>query len=202
MNYYNLKSQLEAMRPNNKMLAYVHENNGLYYYDDNSTLAIDNTFVLSTGAGGNTRWILANRPVFPAWSVRLNAGQSITNGVDVKIEFNTELFDKTNDFDSTTNYRFDVNAPGLYYVTASLQLAGNAAGRRIITLIKVNGVTVANGKKFNDAGGLKGNISPVSKLIEVDQGNIIEVYGNQDNTTAKTVQAIVESTFFTGYRVG
>lgn len=77
----------------------------------------------STAATG-LAWATAGGSSGPAFLVKLNANQTgLSSGVFTKVNFNTEIFDTDNCFDSTTNYRFTPNKAGYY------QLNTTVAGR-------------------------------------------------------------------------
>jgi hypothetical protein len=55
--------------------------------------------------------VAGNGPAFSAYS---NANQTVSTGVQTKVQLNTEVFDTNNCYDSTTNYRFTPNVAGYY----------------------------------------------------------------------------------------
>jgi len=57
----------------------------------------------------------------PAFAATVNSAQSIVTSTYVKMQFNTELFDTNNCFD-TTNYRFTPNVAGYYQINGSVSL--------------------------------------------------------------------------------
>jgi len=69
----------------------------------------------ATAAGGSTG------PAVRAY--RGTSRQSLSNGVQTKVQFNAESFDTNSCFDSTTNYRFTPTSAGYYQVTVSLQVS-------------------------------------------------------------------------------
>jgi len=56
----------------------------------------------------------------PAFSAYLGTAQTITNNVETKIQFNTELFDTNNNYDPTTNYRFTPTVAGYYQINVTV----------------------------------------------------------------------------------
>lgn len=60
----------------------------------------------------------------PAFSSTLSSNQTISAGVNTKVQFNTEEFDTNNNYDNATNYRFTPTIAGYYYVTLSIQIGG------------------------------------------------------------------------------
>ena len=77
-------------------------------------------------------------PLQPAWSGHLSSTQTIATGTWTKLALATELYDKNNDFDASTNYRFTVPVDGIYLICFNAMFgltAGNDAG----VAIHVNG---------------------------------------------------------------
>ena len=58
-------------------------------------------------------------PTGPAASVRLSANPTVATGTWTKMQFNTEVFDTNNCFDTST-YAFTPNVAGYYLFTASV----------------------------------------------------------------------------------
>jgi hypothetical protein len=54
--------------------------------------------------------------MYPAFEAYLSADQDITESVDTKVQFDTEVFDTDNCYDNTTNYRFTPTVAGKYFV--------------------------------------------------------------------------------------
>jgi hypothetical protein len=52
---------------------------------------------------------------YPAFEAYLSANQNLTDNVNTKIQFDTELFDTDSCYDNVTNYRFTPNVAGKYY---------------------------------------------------------------------------------------
>jgi len=69
----------------------------------------------ATASGGSTG------PAVRAY--RGTSRQSLSNGVQTKVQFNAESFDTASCFDSTTNYRFTPTSAGYYQVTVSLSVS-------------------------------------------------------------------------------
>jgi len=101
----------------------------------------------------------------PAFSVYLNANQSISSATPTKVNFNTELFDTANCFNSSSTYRFTPNIAGYYQFNWYVQTV-NSTNTLISYLVKngdnngpigsawrgsrvdVTGTTVSNGSSL------------------------------------------------------
>jgi hypothetical protein len=72
----------------------------------------------------------------PAFLVGRSTSQNITPATFTKIQFNSEVFDTDNCFDSTTNYRFTPNKSGYYQMNMSVLTSGAPATRSIVEFWK------------------------------------------------------------------
>jgi uncharacterized protein YegP (UPF0339 family) len=61
----------------------------------------------------------------PAFSVTLSANQSMATSTNTKIQWDTSEFDLTDDFDTTTNYRFTPSVEGYYLFNFNLFMDAN-----------------------------------------------------------------------------
>mgnify|MGYP000710603502 CR=1 FL=1 len=108
----------------------------------------------SSGLSMNSGTLAGNGPAFRAY---LNSNQTISATTFTKIQFNTEEFDTTSDYDNATNYRFTPSVAGYYSVTVNGCFASVTRG--IVDIYK-NGVAFQ--RLFdNDTNGLRnasGNI--------------------------------------------
>jgi len=108
------------------------------------TQSADNSGVLQLASGtGNlvtvpsvtgTAMVSGNMPAFSAY--RATSDQSVTSGVQTKVQFNAELFDTANCFDSTTNYRFTPNVAGYYQISCSLTANGSSITQAALSIFK------------------------------------------------------------------
>jgi len=118
------------------------------------TQSADNSGVLQLASGtGNlvtvpsvtgTAMVSGNMPAFSAYA---NGGQTLSTNTDTKLQFNTEIFDTANCFDSSTNYRFTPNVAGYYQVT--LNVALNTMSGAAQPSIRKNGSTYQYGNYPN-----------------------------------------------------
>jgi hypothetical protein len=106
----------------------------------------------ATGFGG------ANTPAF---LVRKTNAQSIPTGTHTKIQWNSEVFDTDNLFDSTTNYRFTPNVAGKYFFHVSINMAAMTSGNEFLLRIMKNGSGTVFHKKICGTGENGGTISGI-----------------------------------------
>ena len=85
-------------------------------------------------------------------AVHLSADVSLTRNVRTKVEFDVEDYDPEGWFDSTTNYRFQPDVSGAYFIDACL-LHGNGTGADNIAMyIYKNGAEVFSNQVFQASG--------------------------------------------------
>ncbi len=85
-------------------------------------------------------------------AVHLSADVSLTRNVRTKVEFDVEDYDPQGWFDSTTNYRFQPDVSGTYFIDACL-LHGNGTGADNIAMyIYKNGSEVYSNQVYQVSG--------------------------------------------------
>ena len=57
MNYYETIAQLTAAKPSGQVLAFCEETNLIYRYESSDSVTANSWSILTTGNGGNTRWV-------------------------------------------------------------------------------------------------------------------------------------------------
>ncbi len=108
--------------------------------------------------------------------------QSIANTTETKIQFNTELFDTQNEFDSTTNYRFTAKNDGIYIISTSAYIVMSSASKYAEIAIYKNGA-----KELRTIAHTASTVSIVPNLTTTMQLNAndyieITVYHNAGST--------------------
>jgi len=134
-----------------------------------------NNTLLSSDGSGNITTSNLNKPAFEAHLA--TSDQILTDNVEAKVQFNTEVFDTDGCYDNATNYRFTPTVAGKYFVYATFRVANNQSSLEYFT---------ANIKK---------NGSIYKKLIQDDRNN----YGFQASVT---ITAIVDMNGTTDYLEG
>ena len=122
----------------------------------------------ATGFGGTTA---------PYASVYRNGDQTISDATWTKIQFNVENVDSANAFDSTTNYRFNPQTSGYYFVSANLGTgvtSDNVVDKILLTIYKNgSGITGALGIRDWDTVGINYN-------DQVNTSVIVQMNGSSD----------------------
>jgi hypothetical protein len=110
----------------------------------------------------------------PAFFVRPSASQTITLATETKIQLNTEEFDTSSNFDTTT-YRFTPTVAGYYQISAGVRATGATTNTSSGIIIYKNGSSyVAN---YSQATNIT-QYPTISSLIYMNGStDYIEFYG-------------------------
>ena len=129
----------------------------------------------------------------PAFSAYLSADQTITSSTFTKVQFNAELFDTNNNFDSTTNYRFTPTIAGYYQINFVMSGSNSTAATRAFGALYKNGSIYINGSDSTVAAGQAN--SSASVIVSMNGStDYIELYAYIIATTAK-VTSFASSNF-------
>ena len=131
----------------------------------------------ATGFGGD------NTPAFCAY---LSADQSVSSSTEVKIQFNTEVFDTNNAYDNSSNYRFTVPSGegGKYVIMMDVHGANNNTGAT-----SMNGFIYKNGSVFRQvnnhltANSILRMHLPLNFIDDASAGDYYECYVNLSGTS-------------------
>jgi len=104
----------------------------LIYDDSASALRKMTRTNFVAGVGG------ANTPAFSA----TGSTQSISNGTNTKIQFNSEIFDTDSCYDPTTNFRFTPTTAGKYLLLLNVRCRRTTDFNDLNISIRKNGVSV------------------------------------------------------------
>ena len=149
----------------------------------------------------------ANTPAFFAY--RSSQQSTIGNETPTKIQFNAEIFDTDNAFDSTSNYRFTVPSgkQGKYFFTATAR-AVNTTGTGMRLSFYVNGiakghhaVSIADG---TEAGGEGYHSITNSFSLSLSASDYVEMYLWQKSGATRALHGDANDyglTHFTGFRI-
>jgi hypothetical protein len=162
-----------------------------------------NDIMTSDGSGNLTlnNAAMKNTPAFQAY---LSSGQTITELADVKIQFDTEVFDTNNCYDNTTNYRFTPTVAGKYYIGTMLTQQGGTS-----ELIESRIYIYKNGSVYSYS--YQANQNNYSNYQTNYQSVIMDMNGTTDyvesfayisrNGSTSAVLAHTRGTYFMGYRL-
>ena len=144
-----------------------------------STIEQDGSTILTVDGSGNITPSNNLYPKVPAFSAYKTGSQSVSDAVNTKVTFDTERFDTTNAFDSSTNYRFTPQVAGYYQVNYTLRMQGGTITTALIKLYK-NGSAYETGP-INRENTSSSIVITNSTLVYLNGStDYIEVYGYCD----------------------
>ena len=134
---------------------------------------------LATGVAGTG-------PAFNAFS---SATTSLTNAVNTKLQFQTEVFDTNNNFLSS---RFTPTVAGYYQVNATVTLLLNVANTPFFGLLYKNGTYILWGQAMGSATAYP-TVTLATLIYLNGSTDYIEIYGLQ--TSGSTVNTIAQQEY-------
>ena len=143
----------------------------------------------ATGFGGD------NTPSFKA---TCSGTTTVANDANVKIAFNTEVWDTDSAFD-TSNYRFTVPSGegGKYFFIASMEINITSATTSMRPMIWKNGATAIRTMSYESYYPSEST----SGVINLAAGDYVEAYLYHNAGGSKEVQTSTTDTFFLGYKL-
>ncbi len=133
----------------------------------------------------------------PAFSASLSTTQSISTGVNTKVQFNTEQFDTANCYDNTTNYRFTPNVAGYYQINTCVRLRGTSSDNKIMYLRKNGSDYIA--LDFYSLSIEYFQISASHLIYMNGSTDYLEVFVYTNGTNTSVISTSGLNTFFSGF---
>lgn len=136
--------------------------------------------------------VVGKGPVFSAYQSTL---QSLVSATLTKVVLQSEEVDTNNAFDSVTNYRFQPNVAGYYYVTGQVQSSGPS---NFYVAIHKSGNELKRGVQSTGAATYAANVACLVYLNGTT--DYVELFAWQNGTTQNTVTG-ANTTYFQGHLV-
>jgi len=134
------------------------------------------------------------------FSVYRNAAQNLSAGVGTKINYDTELFDTNNNFDSTTNRRYTAPVAGFYQINMICQVTATTTDTFYPYIYKNGTTEVIRGARRNAASTLLG--LGLSGIIQLAASDYIEAFMfNSGASTPALEVATIYTNAFNGYLI-
>lgn len=161
---------------------------------NSSTLTVDSTSGI-TFPNSTIQAVAAQTG--PAFSAYQSIAQSVPNAVFTKLQFQTELWDTNNNFDSTTNYRFTPTVAGYYQLSSAVQMDTAVAGIQVLAIYK-NGSVFLRGTLLNTNTSYG---SAINGLVYANGStDYFEIYLYQGRGSAQNTDAGSSAyTYFQGF---
>ena len=144
-------------------------------------------------------------PARPAFCVKRNGNQGITNNTAEKIQWNEERFDIGGNFDHTTNYYFTVPITGIYQLQYNIRLEQlDTAGSYVQVRMKKNSGTTLDtytidlNEEFTS--DVDYHMATHSSIYQLTASDTVYVDYHQSGGAVQT--QIQSESIFSGYLVG
>ena len=122
----------------------------------------------------------------PAFSASQTTQQSISNGTNTKVQFQTEAFDTANCF-STSTYRFTPNVAGYYQVNGAVAFTNFISPATFVQLWK-NGSEFFRGQRINTTTGEQVTVVMSCLLYLNGSTDYIELYCYQGSGSSQNIE--------------
>lgn len=170
-----------------------------------SELTIGGTNATSITLGSGASFSNVSGQNYPAFQAALSTGssQTIPSQTHTKGIFANEVFDTDNAYD-TSNGRFTVptGKGGKYHVMSTVFIDDIDNEDNVAARIYVNGVGTNNPSlqnQFYGSGSSQNILFNVSNLIDLNEGDYVEVFVYQGTTTDQNLRS---TSSFSMYRIG
>jgi hypothetical protein len=172
----------------------------------------DNAIITSDGAGSFTASSslassvqsvggIQNTPAFRA--IR-PTNQTLTDGSNTKIQFNSEDFDTDSCYDNATNYRFTPTVAGKYLIGTQIRMLsdGNTLLATTNVILYKNGSAHTNSPTNFRNNQINGQTYFLSDIITFNGStDYVEVYVNADVDSGGIIAAGGDACLFFGYKL-
>ena len=149
--------------------------------------------------------LITNTPAFEAY---LSSDQAVSDGVDTKVEIDTEVHDTDGCYDHATNYRFTPDVAGKYFIYGSTVGYGGAITDIISSKVMIykNGAYYAGSETNYNANLIQRSYNTVSSVIDMNgSSDYLELYGfvNGNSGGSEVFSNAVgsKSNLFGGYKL-
>jgi hypothetical protein len=140
-----------------------------------------------------------NKPYF---KVYMSADQTITNGAEPVLQFNTKVYDSASAF-NTTSYRFTPQTAGYYFLQVSVYMA--VGGDQLFFQIRKNGT--GQGPRFDENWGSRSatgtqNYSIPGVIVQANGStDYFDVTFYQNTGSSHDVKSGSQQTIFQGFKL-
>ena len=152
----------------------------------------------ATGFGGT---------MTPAFEAKLSANQTVTDGAQVKVACNTEVYDTDNCYDNSTNYRFTPQTAGKYYCYGAISCVpqSNFVLAEAMVSFRFNGSrTRTSSTSFNTSNPAVMSSPFVAEVLTFNgSSDYVELWGRCDVTSGTPTFAPAHefATYFGAFRI-
>ena len=153
-----------------------------------SGVTVNMSSATQTGVGGT------NTPAFEAY-LGGSGGQALSNDTITKVQFDTELYDTNNTYDSSTNYRFTPAVAGKYFIYSTLlyETGSNDNLGNSYIYVRVNGSSILELERIPNTHYGRMNYAQANLVADLDDDDYVEIYARV-NTVSGSGQLLESNT--------
>ena len=174
----------------------ANDSDSLLIYDDSATALRKMTRAnFLSGVGG------AMTPYFQA---KLSAGQTFSNNVSTKIQFDTENYDSGGCYDNSTNYRFTPTTAGKYYIYLSVGVNALAPAnlQNMYAFIKKNGSDVGIAHQNYNSNDIFFGTCNLSMILTFNgSSDYVEAFVQGSDASGSAIVESSHYSIFGGYKI-
>ncbi len=148
-----------------------------------------------------TAWVdfgSSGKPSF--FHVYRGAAQTGITSTDVKIDWDTEVYDYNSEFDITTNNRFTATRAGVYLIVLKVRVLSLDVDGFVIAKIYKNGVLEAQNVETIGSSSVAGSTT-CTAFVTLAVGDYIEGWVRTNNATSKSLSGAASDTYLMGARI-
>ena len=162
------------------------------------------TAQLIDGAVTSAKLGTKNTPAFEAY---LSSTTGVSNNVNTKVQCNTEVYDTNNAYDNSSNYRFQPQVAGKYFIYANL--VGETSDYKLYFVnakLYKNTTLVASTNNVIGTGAMYKTTESISSVVTLNgSSDYVEFYGIVDIHTNGNEKFVGDGstalTYFGGYKI-
>ena len=152
----------------------------------------DNSIITSDGAGsftassGLATGVLAMTPAFEAYLS--SSSGTVSNNVQTKVQFDTEIYDSDNKYDNSTNYRFTPTIAGKYFIYAQVYMYMGASDMNVAIIhIYKNGSSYMTRRLYQPSNPAQAQGLNISATMDLNTTDYVEIYGQSQGANSNFI---------------
>jgi hypothetical protein len=157
----------------------------------------DNSIITSDGAGSFTAssslassvQSVGGIQMTPAFEAYLSSSSgTVSNNVQTKVQFDTEIYDSDNKYDNSTNYRFTPTIAGKYFIYAQVYMYMGASNMNVAIIhIYKNGSSYMTRRLSQSSNPAQAQGLNISATMDLNITDYVEIYGQSQGADSNFI---------------
>ena len=157
---------------------------------DNSIITSDGagSFTASSGLASSVQSV-GGIQMTPAFEAYLSSSSgTVSNNVQTKVQFDTEIYDSDNKYDNSTNYRFTPTIAGKYFIYAQVYMYMGASNMNVAIIhIYKNGSSYMTRRLFQPSNPAQAQGLNISATMDLNITDYVEIYGQSQGADSNFI---------------